>query len=241
GESAGSNVAYCQADVVARNYGSINTVETDAKIGVLAGSAGAMKSRAIFFIDTWKSSAAVVDGTSNTLFASEIVAAASIDAPYTTAVKGGLAANTNPTTNVKMWPSTGEPRVMNPGACLGQVDPANPTQLLSTVRSLRGRRAFEGTPVATGFNTILPPNSPSCVNANSGATTQVFGLYSASSNHSGGANCVMADGSVRFVSETINCGNLGEPAYQAKYFGAKSPFGVWGAMGSTNGGETVSL
>ncbi|MBR6387675.1 MAG: DUF1559 domain-containing protein, partial [Thermoguttaceae bacterium] len=56
------------------------------------------------------------------------------------------------------------------------------------------------------------------------------------SNHSGGVNVGMLDGSVRFVSETIDCGNLN--AYQVT--AGKSPYGVWGAMGSPQGGETTA-
>ena len=45
----------------------------------------------------------------------------------------------------------------------------------------------------------------------------------------------MADGSVRFVSNNIDTGNLGV----ATTLGGKSPYGVWGALGTRNGGETV--
>ncbi len=48
----------------------------------------------------------------------------------------------------------------------------------------------------------------------------------------------MADGSVRFVSDTIDCGDLS--AVSTKGTG-KSPYGVWGAMGTPAGGETVSM
>ena len=52
----------------------------------------------------------------------------------------------------------------------------------------------------------------------------------------------MVDGSVRFVSETIDCGNptgstIGDVAGLCKRSG-KSSFGVWGALGSRDGGET---
>ena len=35
-----------------------------------------------------------------------------------------------------------------------------------------------------------------------------WGFFSAQSNHSGGVNVGLADGSVRFVSDTVDCGNL---------------------------------
>jgi hypothetical protein len=47
--------------------------------------------------------------------------------------------------------------------------------------------------------------------------------------HPGGALGCMGDGSVRFINETINCGNYGA---------APTPdFGVWGAIGTIAGGE----
>jgi hypothetical protein len=47
---------------------------------------------------------------------------------------------------------------------------------------------------------------------------------------------LMADGSVHFISETIDTGNLG---VQQPNDG-RSRYGVWGALGSKAGGETVS-
>ena len=47
----------------------------------------------------------------------------------------------------------------------------------------------------------------------------------------------MLDGSVRFISDTIDCGD----SYGHAVTCGKSPYGVWGAMGSANGGETVSM
>jgi prepilin-type N-terminal cleavage/methylation domain-containing protein/prepilin-type processing-associated H-X9-DG protein len=91
------------------------------------------------------------------------------------------------------------------------------------------------------FNTILPPNKPSCtsdnnVNADSGANT--FGLLiPASSRHTGGVNLAMVDGSVHFTSDAIDAGNLAAPAS----ISGPSLYGVWGALGTKSGGETASI
>jgi prepilin-type N-terminal cleavage/methylation domain-containing protein/prepilin-type processing-associated H-X9-DG protein len=92
----------------------------------------------------------------------------------------------------------------------------------------------------SGFNTILPPNSPSCVSSGWDSDAAII---SATSRHAGGVHVVMCDGAVRFISESINAGN---PSAQDPAFGrgaggvpGQSPYGVWGALGSKNGNEAA--
>ena len=66
-----------------------------------------------------------------------------------------------------------------------------------------------------GYNHVGSPNSPACQNAG-----WLFS-YPASSNHSGGVNLLLADGSVRFAASTID-------------------INVWHALGSRDGSETES-
>jgi prepilin-type processing-associated H-X9-DG protein len=72
-------------------------------------------------------------------------------------------------------------------------------------------------------------------------------MVALSSFHTGGANVVFADGSVHFLSETVNCetaGTLGlnHPAHDESVISAgQSPYGIIGALGSTNGGESAAL
>jgi prepilin-type N-terminal cleavage/methylation domain-containing protein/prepilin-type processing-associated H-X9-DG protein len=97
----------------------------------------------------------------------------------------------------------------------------------------RGESWASGYPMCTGFNTVLPPNAP-IATADKGEWT--WGLYPPQSYHPGGVNAGLLDGSVRFISETIDTGNLAAP--EARISGLKpSPYGVWGALGSMNGGE----
>jgi prepilin-type processing-associated H-X9-DG protein len=116
----------------------------------------------------------------------------------------------------------------------------------------RGHFGFSGRPADTSFHTMLPPNSPSCTN---GDGRGAWGAFSASSNHSGGVNASFFDGSGRFISESINwksswvdanyvpengnTGSTGQPGQ--KLNGGQSDFGVWGALGSRDGGESVTL
>ena len=87
-----------------------------------------------------------------------------------------------------------------------------------------------GWPGRSEFNTILPPNSPSCA---------VYGddwnslMFSANSYHPGGVSVLKCDGSVTLIAETVNCGNLSVGSVR----GGPSPYGVWGALGTISGGE----
>jgi hypothetical protein len=88
------------------------------------------------------------------------------------------------------------------------------------------------------FYTILPPNSPSCYNTGAGDPNQKV-ITSASSYHPGGVNTALADGTVRFVSETIEI--TPPTSTQVGYpLSSASPYSVWGALGSRNGSENKS-
>jgi hypothetical protein len=102
----------------------------------------------------------------------------------------------------------------------------------------RGLSWAAGYLLHTGFNTILPPNAPSC-SADRGEWA--VGLFPPQSNHPGGVQAALCDGSVRFIGDTIDTGNLG--ALEAAGWGIvrynPSPYGVWGALGSISGGEPL--
>ena len=103
----------------------------------------------------------------------------------------------------------------------------------------KGRRWGDSLNAFTGFFTITPPNSPTCSNGN--AETEA--MPPPSSRHTGGVNAAMGDGSVRFVSQSIDCGNLSAsmPAVpgNSRTYGGPSLWGVWGSMGSMIGGEVA--
>ncbi|MDR2441355.1 MAG: DUF1559 domain-containing protein [Planctomycetaceae bacterium] len=133
-----------------------------------------------------------------------------------------------------------------PKDCLDQK--GNGDEVISSAVSMtygkKGCRWASGQMGYSGFQTILPPNSPSCAtNGTATGTSWILekkGVHSTSSYHSGGVVAGMLDGSSRFVSDNIDCGNdfTQNPAIT---FSKKSPFGVWGAAGTINGAESVKL
>ncbi|MCL2743662.1 MAG: DUF1559 domain-containing protein [Planctomycetaceae bacterium] len=118
-----------------------------------------------------------------------------------------------------------------------------------------GWRWADGNPHFTGFHTILQPNAK-CSGTHTPSANTTGTAVTASSNHSGGVNICLGDGSVRFVSDTIDNGgaavgasttgilvkadNLATSKGSLRTSG-KSNLGVWGAIGSRNGGESVTL
>lgn len=100
-----------------------------------------------------------------------------------------------------------------------------------TCRAGLGRGGY---PMVQGFNTVLPPNAPRCA-VDRGEWS--WGVFPPTSFHPGGVNLCLADGSVTFVSETIDTGNLAAADVTA----GRSPYGVWGAIGSRDGGEAASV
>lgn len=100
------------------------------------------------------------------------------------------------------------------------------------MRAWAGTRWMDGCPAFTGITTILGPNGPSLTQGNWDCHD---GIFEPSSHHTGGAQVLMGDGAVRFVSENIDTGN---PANASPQVG-KSPFGLWGALGSIDGGDVV--
>ena len=90
----------------------------------------------------------------------------------------------------------------------------------------------DGAPYFNSVAIIIPPNGPSC-----GAPNDMS-MISVSSRHPGGAHVQLADGSVRFVNESINTGDLSVDAAVTNLGGA-SPYGIWGSLGTLIGSEVV--
>ncbi len=180
--------------------------------------------RGVFAYRTSTKMADITDGTSNTLLMAE-------------RVKASFAIGGNSGARPSEGTATGVTGIGSPINCLPMVS-GNVFTNPSVVKGRFGTSLWDGQPERCGFNTILPPNSPSCTDDANTNADSINVLLPASSLHPGGVNVLMADASVRFVSENINTGDL-SVSQTSSSFGGLSPYGVWGALGSKSSGEVV--
>jgi len=138
-------------------------------------------------------------------------------------IKGGVVQEASP------WVGGGQDNI-NPNICLGYRGQNGLYQTGLSYSNWSGRRWNDGAVSYNGFSTILPPNSPSC---SKDGWDGKESITSVTSFHPGGVNILFGDGSVSFITETIDTGDLTQEAPQS----GPSPYGVWGAMGSKSGGE----
>jgi prepilin-type N-terminal cleavage/methylation domain-containing protein len=189
---------------------------------------------------------AVTDGLSNTLLWSESAMATSTEADSGVPMKGHLVAITGD--------SVFNANSLYPAPCTATraygnfIDSPNH----ATFNNQKGSKIFDSFGVFAIFHAVLPPNYPSCVTSASpySGESNHF-LVTPSSYHVGGVNTCFGDSSVRFISETIDAGNItinigtfGYPAIGStgqRDVTDESRWGVWGALGSINGSENKSF
>jgi prepilin-type N-terminal cleavage/methylation domain-containing protein len=126
----------------------------------------------------------------------------------------------------------------NPGACIAAAAAISGGGRYTTWSAVKGRFSsiwMDGQSENVAFLTVLAPNSYNCTNDTNGNADATSPLLTASSHHTGGVHCLMGDGAVKFISNNIDTGNLGVAAT----VGGRSPYGVWGGLGTKSGGETV--
>jgi prepilin-type processing-associated H-X9-DG protein len=172
----------------------------------------------------------VTDGTSNTIALSERVNQATI--PHR--AQNPVSIGARSVEHVQGVHTRVGGLVNNPSLCFTVTD-GKYFVGGSSIQARFGIAWQDGQPMYVAFNTVLPPNAPACADGGSyGDSTHL--VIPPASRHPGGVNAALVDGSVRFISNTINTGNL----TRRQTITGPSQYGVWGALGSRDGGEAVS-
>lgn len=240
GGSAMTNYGYSIGDTIKRNYYKLHSNWNTSPPSVPNTSLDRGSRRGVFTREEFRGFRDILDGSSNSIAMAEIgtylgdrgVVGAALNSLNWTAAGGAETVSRSPA-------------ILNT-----KLDPARPnfygvpeSQLYVTLGGSRGARWYDGLPVFTGVTTILPPNSPSVMGFDGYGTYYEHGVYSASSRHQGGCHVLMADGSVKFITESIDTGNTQTGWSVSKdnnNVGDKSPYGIWGALGTLASGETIS-
>ena len=213
---ARTSYATCVGDRFSENNYRNTTTVTDTR-----------RTRGVFSNGIWATMATMADGTSNTIGLSE-KAVSTID---------------NGTGDPTVKSGTNSTNANNPSTCATSLNTTDRKLVASpAVFPRRGTGMFVGH-VSNYFTTILPPNNVSCRNSNlpfTSGTTNHNAIETPTSFHPGGVHVGLMDGSVRFVSETIECGEAFTRTTDAPSSG-QSPYGVWGAYGTVSGGESKTL
>ena len=155
------------------------------------------------------------------------------------------------------WRARGSQDVNNnPSFCqdAGEIDPTRPShwcapgssnctppqRLASSSRDCRGGSWANFRASVTQVYTVLPPNKEVCI----GQWVDGPGTCPPSSNHQGGAHVLMCDGAVIFMTDSVEAGDpraggvrYGQTGTRAP--GSKSPYGLWGALGTKGAKETI--
>jgi hypothetical protein len=185
---------------------------------VLPSTAGM---RGLFGVKSALKTSQIPDGLSNTIMLSECTRPAGFGS-------GGIVrAPNSPEANYMSFAN-------NPSSCLAAYTGSGWTTAASISQRNRsvGTRWNQGYAPLIGFNTILPPNRGVCNNDGMGGN----GVLPPRSKHLGGVVAVFADGAVKFITENIDYGDLTGTISSPT---SASPYGVWGALGSRQGGENL--
>jgi hypothetical protein len=176
-------------------------------------------SRGLFGLDVYYGVRDCLDGSSNTI---------------------AMAERIKPNGNTEIGMTVLQPGVTVPSVCAAQLNKQTNQYIIATYTgdTSPGFRWGDGATYFAGFNTILPPNSASCITDSGLQNHWGFGFYSASSRHEGGVHALMGDGAVRFISENIDAGNQ-SIAPPGNTTSAPSPYGIWGALGTKLSNEPI--
>jgi len=216
--------AFCSGD----NYETSVVNPTERTDQALADQTRPVFNRGIYGRHSYTAMAEILDGTSNT------IALAERSRPHDRTARGMAAVD-----------ASGAPGTFVPLSCRAYWGGTSyiPTAPMFTADTSPGYRWGDGAAFFHAMTTILPPNTAVCLIGDpswqNGGGHYGPGIWTATSDHPGGVMVAMQDGSTRFVSDSVDSGNLAVVAPSANWSGP-SPYGVWGALGTKAGLEPSS-
>ncbi len=227
-----TNYAACIGDGIAsNNHSCVNDDGTE--IGWCTPRRGSFN-RGFFQTRYQTTFRDILDGLSNTIACGEIVTDNNTLEVIGTVVNRG--------SNAQFF--------ITPNVCESTIDPAAPqfhvngTNVNSWgVSQNKGMRWADGRPVMSSVTTIMPPNKVSCAYAGDGSDAMI----TMGSRHQGGAHVLMGDGAVKFITDSIEAGDktANSPNWPVGTSttgpGKKSPYGLWGALGTRASKENVTV
>jgi prepilin-type N-terminal cleavage/methylation domain-containing protein/prepilin-type processing-associated H-X9-DG protein len=202
--------------------------------------------RGVFFPHRQNDLGSLLDGTANTICMGEIVTDLGDRDVRSSMVRGvGSGTWNDPASN------TGTEPDINPSLAKPLRDPLRPLfwtpPFGGSVGQVFGNNATRGSSWSSSTymygtcNTILPPNRE--VFAASYQNNP--GVFPMSSRHPGGCHILMSDGAVKFITDSIESGNeqassVGRGRLTDSQPGQKSPYGLWGALGTARSKEILT-
>lgn len=189
--------------------------------------------RGLFGSRVYRSFGAISDGTSNTIAIGEILCSR----PYGFNGRNGRTTGPGQVQYNKAYVKNISGLRVSPAVCLQQID----GQFFKAGLTWYGRRGgswHDGQPSYSAISTVIAPNGPACAEGGNFGDQQHI-VVPPASNHTGGVNVVLCDGSVHFLSSAIDTGDL--TVGVAGRMQGPSPYGVFGALGTIASGEVAQL
>ncbi|PAY18105.1 prepilin-type cleavage/methylation domain-containing protein [Rhodopirellula sp. SM50] len=188
----------------------------------------------------------VLDGLSNTIAAGEVVTSG-----------GKREVKADFVRRIQMRaPSSNNNTILTPARCKAgaHIDPDRPqfydetATVSGSLSQSKHARWADSRAYYSAFHTILPPNNANCVDANNDGNHSGV-ISTAGSRHSGGAHVLMGDGAVIFMTDSVDggdpelptvCVQRGDNSFPISSIpGSASNYGLWGALGTRDSGETI--